>query len=219
MKKTVVTIACCFLLIATVCARGVGAESYLCEINLENMPQDTAYIDMLVPIKENDERYVAFNEKEGIPKDSEIVYYSDDGFQSYTFHVKTAKSIIKPYDLNGKKYVEFFCDEEAQDINFDWVDYKVVRFAYLDQNGNILGITDTAEIWDESFCDLWIEIDGMRVMSETEKNPLDDFFDKTTYVAMTLLAIAVLVSTMLAIIMKIKSSKSEPEAPAISDET
>lgn len=70
-------------------------------IDEQSIPEDTAYIDFLMPIPTEDEAYVDFNEANGelygISQDSEIVTYCEDGFVSYTFHVSDAYSILEPY--------------------------------------------------------------------------------------------------------------------------
>lgn len=71
------------------------------DIDEQSIPEDTAYIDFLMPIPTEDEAYVDFNEANGelygISQDSEIVTYCEDGFVSYTFHVSDAYSILEPY--------------------------------------------------------------------------------------------------------------------------
>ena len=74
---------------------------FWCNIEGAKIPDGTAYIDLLLPIKEKDECYTPFNEKNGekfaISKDSEIVNYNEDGYKSYTFHVVDADSKMCPY--------------------------------------------------------------------------------------------------------------------------
>ena len=70
-------------------------------IDEQSIPENTAYIDFLMPIPTEDEAYVDFNEANGelygISQDSEIATYCEDGFVSYTFHISDAYSILEPY--------------------------------------------------------------------------------------------------------------------------
>lgn len=69
-------------------------------VSREEAPLGTAYVDMLLPISENDECYIDFNEsngeKFGISPESEIVKYNEDGFMSYTFHISDALCQMQP---------------------------------------------------------------------------------------------------------------------------
>ena len=79
----------------------VPDSGFECSISEKDIPEDTYYIDFLMPIPEKDKAYVDFNEengeKYGITKDSEIAKYNEDGFVSYTFHVVDADSRMIPY--------------------------------------------------------------------------------------------------------------------------
>lgn len=187
-------------------------KSFYCNIESENIPDGTAYIDLLLPIKEKDECYVEYNAKNGekfnISKDSEIVKYNQDGYKSYTFHVLDADSkmslryvftftaLDEDYEMY-KEYLEFFspyCDkyafgrnycidteydgdimqniqilkdktniniyssriyteynegyERETEYDFDYmrIKYKYAKMAYLDADGNILGVSNKVRI-------------------------------------------------------------------------
>lgn len=72
-----------------------------CTISPENIPSGTVYIDLLLPISENDDGYTEFNKENGkkynILSDSEIVKYNHDDYRSYTFHISDAYSEMEPY--------------------------------------------------------------------------------------------------------------------------
>jgi hypothetical protein len=181
------------------------------------LPENTAYIDILFPIKETDQDYTDYNlsngQKHGISKNSEIVKYNKDGYVSYTFHNQNSESIIKPFyqidficdnefynnnttlfdglnefdignpiqkqyiftvpmnsaleekvdnlfmfaqmDISTEKedvYVEFSMKEKLNKnrIN-DFSDlrekYKTAKLAYIDQNGNVISVSNSAEIY------------------------------------------------------------------------
>lgn len=127
------------------------------------------YVDLLIPIDESDERYADLNDivlngessddLRNIPKDSEIVAYSKDGYRSMLMHMKGAEldtsfngdgsdgnsgitsevyqHVYLPhewYQKDGDPYGEEafleFCDK-----------YKKARAAVFDSEGNILHIS------------------------------------------------------------------------------
>lgn len=127
------------------------------------------YVDLLIPIDESDERYTDLNDVvlngessddlRNIPKDSEIVTYSKDGYRSMLMHMKGARldtafngegsdgnsGIInevyqrvylpqewhqKNRDPHGEEAFLEFCDK-----------YKKARAAVFDSEGNILHIS------------------------------------------------------------------------------
>lgn len=69
-------------------------------IEKEKVPSGTKYIDMLLPINENDKYYVPYNvdnlKQFNIAKESEIVTYFKDGYRSYTFHISDSYSQMLP---------------------------------------------------------------------------------------------------------------------------
>ncbi len=158
MKRLFVVILACMLLTVPAFARAL-ITSFYCDINVEKMPKETVYIDMLIPLSEKDAEFSAFNddngEKYGISKESEISTYNQDGFSSYTFHKEGAKAEIKPF-LPSEE-VEIFCvkflaDEEGRDDEgFPRLEqfgekYQKAKFVYIDSNGNILGVTNEIDI-------------------------------------------------------------------------
>lgn len=76
-------------------------HAFHCSTDPREMPENTVYIDLLLPIGTEDEGYVPFNqangEKYGISPDSEIVRYNEGGYVSYTFHMTDADSQMHPY--------------------------------------------------------------------------------------------------------------------------
>lgn len=92
------------------------SSNFICYINTFNIPENTAYIDMLIPMESNDENYTDYNtengEKFSIKQNSEIVKYNDNSFASYTFHYKNSFSEIKPHYL-----VSFSCEDSVLEEN------------------------------------------------------------------------------------------------------
>lgn len=178
MKKKFITLFAILLVVISAAARGPGSEAYICEVMPEKLPQGCAYIDMLIPIGEKDENYTENNaencRKNGILNQSEIVAYNEDGFQSYTFHIKTARSRIFPYeDASGVLCVVFLADEDgydtgtAQGINKFGRKYEKAKFAYLDADGKVLSVTNEIDIRnDEGYMDIYITLSGKEAVCE-----------------------------------------------------
>lgn len=119
---------------------------------LQNPPEGTVYMDLLIWIAETDPHY-SHLESENLPasfgESAQIVTYCQDGFRSYTFHYAGAKSRIR---LNPDNKVTFFVDSTkvlsaeiesvAQQHKEDIENRGTVRLALLDAQGNILQVSD-----------------------------------------------------------------------------
>ncbi|MBQ9148722.1 MAG: hypothetical protein IJX69_04055 [Oscillospiraceae bacterium] len=117
-----------------VSANGPAPVPWL-DVYLTNAPEGTAYVDLLIPLTEDDPRYSELNEQnlpEGFSAQSPIVTYCEDGFRSYTFHFEDALSSIA---MDG---AECFRYEHLDDIE----QQNVIRLAMLDEKGNILKVSD-----------------------------------------------------------------------------
>lgn len=118
MKRLSIIIIMIILLLSlnVTCFAFMPSESIHCNIITKNIPDNTAYIDMLIPIESIDENYIDYNTENGkkfnIHKESAIVNYCENGFESYTFHYKNAYSDIKP-----KYIVDFSCEDSVVEHN------------------------------------------------------------------------------------------------------
>ncbi|MBE6750316.1 MAG: hypothetical protein E7560_04055 [Ruminococcaceae bacterium] len=243
MKKIMATIISTVVLIfcfSTVCYAFSPSVYFDCCVATKKLPENTAYIDILFPIKETDQDYTDYSlsngQKHGISKNSEIVKYNKDGYVSYTFHNQNSESIIKPFykidficdnefynnnttlfdglnefdmgnpikkqymftvpmnsaleekvdnlfmfaqmDISTEKedvYVEFSMKENLNKnrIN-DFSDlrekYKTAKLAYIDQNGNVLSVSNSAEIysnkeklWGSTYVEMKLNGDNLDV--------------------------------------------------------
>ncbi|MCQ2449748.1 MAG: hypothetical protein MJ132_06135 [Clostridia bacterium] len=109
----VLLFALCF---SMVCYAWNPSKSFDCYIDYDKIPENTAYVDMLIPLKDSDKNYTAFNqvngEKFNISSDSEIVHYNKGGYVSYTFHFKDSVSEFIPYH-----WVDFYCTKDVRNAN------------------------------------------------------------------------------------------------------
>ena len=112
---------------------------------LKELPQGTAYVDLLIPFEENDEMYSTLNANNlpaSFSRDSQIVTYCRGGYRSYTFHYKDAESSM---EVSQKGYVEFFNTRGNFSNGRDHKEYVErlgkIRLAMLDEKGDILQVS------------------------------------------------------------------------------
>lgn len=115
-------------------------------ITLENLPEDAFYVDLLIPLSEDDPCYQEPSEDilpASFPENAEIITYREDGYRSYTFHYRDAVSNIFP----GRNHqITFFSDQWGKDHPEHMEDIEnrgSFRLAILDQYGSILKVSAT----------------------------------------------------------------------------
>lgn len=163
MKKKVfvfILLICFSLAFSVTVAAFEPMWDFRVNLDAEKMPEGTVYVELLMPISESDECYVDFNEKNGekynISSDSEIARLNSDGFISYTFHVLDAVSEMAPQYNEWGAIVTFAPDEYADlsrkgtyDCDYLAEKYKKAKFAYLDADGNVLGVSNSVKVWEK----------------------------------------------------------------------
>ena len=136
-----------FLMVFPISASANGpGETIEYYIYLEGFPEGTVYVDLLIPMERNDPHYtdlVDRNLPEEFTPESQIVTYHEDGFCSYTFHYKDARSDISVGHNNA---VSFFGEYSAMPVfDFDHLqdiyDRGEIQLAMLDRQGNILQVS------------------------------------------------------------------------------
>ncbi len=172
MRKILFAIIICLSLILFASARSEPSYSFLCDINISEIPEEAIYVDMLFPLEKTHARYCEYNEaageKNGISHNSDLVGYENGGFRSYTFHIQGSHSEIEPYkETDGVYYVSFFEDKNGYDdeMFYELDDfgekYKTVKFAYINASGDIIAETNEVDIWNNSgYRDIYISIRG-----------------------------------------------------------
>ena len=132
------------------------------DISAKNVPENTAYVDLLIPMNKDDSNYTAFatppkictgktTSENGrtkriynnlnIDENSGIAQLNDDGFMSFSLHNSDSSGITIYEDGNMALSVQVGVLPIPLDPNED----VRVKAAYVDENGNVLGITDIAE--------------------------------------------------------------------------
>lgn len=128
---------------------------------LTDLPKDTAYVDLLIPLPVTDPMYVDLVEENltgEITSRSEIISYCSDQFRSYTFHYRNAKSSI---EVKESRYSRFFVNDSWEDIpehRTDVYNRGNVRLVMLDREGSILKVSPTLELRTKGFLSSMIGI-------------------------------------------------------------
>lgn len=136
----------------TVYAWRVDPYNFYISIDKNQMPSQTKYIDILVPLKVSDKEYISLNKENSstysISDDSEIVRYCDDeGFRSFLIHYKySIININKQNNLHKPNINDSLCVKDNITIWEFANKYRKIKVAYLDENGNILSVTNSAKI-------------------------------------------------------------------------
>ena len=140
---------------------GLGGSDYdrsMLRIDYKNAPKETAYVDILVQMNREDPAYVDFTQppqhfvreytdENGawqceyvnlpITEESEIAKWNENGYVSLTLHHKAVEALRtgKNDSLNIDGYF-------LEDI---YKRYGKVRVAYVDDEGNVLKVTDKSK--------------------------------------------------------------------------
>lgn len=140
---------------------GLGGSDYdrsMLRIDYKNAPKETAYVDILVQMNREDPAYVDFTQppqhfvreytdENGawqceyvnlpITEESEIAKWNEEGYVSLTLHHKAVEALRtgKNDSLNIDGYF-------LEDI---YKRYGKVRVAYVDDEGNVLKVTDKSK--------------------------------------------------------------------------
>lgn len=113
-------------------------------VKIENMPENTVFIDILFKEKKFDKYITEFNETNaefyGIDVGSEIVQYDENGFTSFLFR-------------NRYSEAKDCCGEETYTIigfknktNYEIFNrYREFKIAFCDAEGNVLGVTNSVK--------------------------------------------------------------------------
>lgn len=116
----------------TVSANAPAPPAYF-YCSVDDHPPQAVYVDILIPLSEQDEAYTPYNEKNEIyghlTKDSPIVSYAQDGYRSLSFH-----------------YAGVGADPEISSALFTMEQYSQsidriapsIKVALLDESGRVL---------------------------------------------------------------------------------
>lgn len=145
------------------------------ELTYSDAPEGTVYMDILIKMGTDDQNYVAFtqppqyytgrhtdesgtdvydNEPLPVSAESEIARYNEDGYVSLSLHHKKAESLTIFNSAHNTELSEntphdrLIMHSTAQ-VSSDFIDlsinYGAFKAAYVDEDGNILGVTNVSE--------------------------------------------------------------------------
>lgn len=138
---------------------------YTPELEFTNAPEGTAYIDPLVRLDVLDKNYTEFTTPPhktvtvypdegdmpdleyallGIDGNSEITRYYEDGYISLSLHYRFSGGVV--ISEHGTMFLEFFVQTSSNRIDRFSERWGGFRAAYVDENGNVLGVTEPAEL-------------------------------------------------------------------------
>lgn len=121
-------------------------------LSFKNAPENTAYIDLLVKTDTDDSGYVPFTEPPrkragtdfetlNIDESSEIATLNDGGFISYSLHSSDCAGVL--IFENGS--IQISTRGYPLPIPGSPGESGAIKAAYVDENGNVLGITELAK--------------------------------------------------------------------------
>lgn len=146
-------------------------------VRLEQLPEGTACVDLLIPAGETDDYFV---EKTEAPttlslldssaleytNESEIALYNDGGY-SYLMHYKDS-AISFSANTQGEIQIDYGTDENLFDVI---TEKENCRFAFVDDTGNILAVSDPFKIESSLSKDFsCVKLNGLAVTAIYQTN-------------------------------------------------
>lgn len=210
MKKK---IAFCCLLIYLLEVFGFSVYAYRSspflnvQATLEDIPQNTAYIDLLLPVQEKDPYFVPQKDeldavynifdysRVELPNDCEISKYND-AYYSYYFHFEKSTISAFPVGNDDSIYINY---GENQKLLEDYL-LKIDSFklAFVDVQGNIIQMSDSVSVKSsltKSFS--YLKIVNGEVFEEYIDMPLSRF-------AVLLLPLGIIIGIGIAVIRAVR---------------
>lgn len=150
----IISVLLCFFNTTVFANAPAPADSLTFE--LINLPENAVYADILIKIDKDDPQYVDFQPNDFVkaPEDcSALVDYSHNGYCSFTFHYRDAKSEFKIYNSDewpdyysiifcrGSEYREYLTQYEDLLNN-----YSDIRLVLMDEDFNIISVSEEAQL-------------------------------------------------------------------------
>ena len=146
-------------------------------VRLEQLPKGTACVDLLIPAGETDDYFVEKTEASTTlslidasaleyTNESEIALYNDGGY-SYLMHYKDS-AISFSTNASEEIQIDYGTDENLLDVI---TEKENCRFAFVDDAGNILAVSDPFTIENNFFKDFsCAKLNGLTVKTEYQTN-------------------------------------------------
>ncbi len=163
MKKNAFTaflVYCTLLLLNVPTSAYKANETLRCTIsNIDILPQDAVYVDLLLPFDSIKECYTDFNytptiesfrEPDSIQllENMSIVQYDTDNYYSYISHFKNPEISIT---VDEKNNVQITFGSYFQNDLYYFQKCESIKLGFIDRNGNILKISDSFSIHSRMF--------------------------------------------------------------------
>jgi len=157
MQKMLVACVLILLLISllpvSVYANSPAPADYL-YVLVSDKPDDAVYAELLIKIDTDDINYVDFQPNahaDDVSSVRELIEYNVDGYRSFTFHYKDAKSNMEMEDYYDDLYIAKFCNiaehtgylTQYEDLRENYHDIKI---ALMDKDYKILTVSDAGQI-------------------------------------------------------------------------
>lgn len=225
-----------------VSAAALDFDPYKADVSWDNAPEGTAYLDILIKLPEDDAAYTSFNapprriakgtidkeeravyeyESLNITSESEIAKYQNGGYVSMTCHYRYLRTMtISGNDKEGyfdrvKQKLELYAGT-APDLTDIHKKYGDLKAAYVDQNGKVLGVTDSFEVMYDKSEPYALVADGgkltFRIFGSGTFSGIIERFGGAVKLAYTALIIATV--SALVILIKHIAGRKEPDETA-----
>lgn len=131
MKRltSVLLIVLTVLMLAMPVSANSPPPGYFCSFHFENLPEGTAYVDILIELSEDASVYRTLNENNlpsGVSETSAIASFCEDGYRSYSLHYADASAMMEPEDnyaiIHDKVLIELRSSGELDNIKLAMVD-------------------------------------------------------------------------------------------------
>ena len=123
------------------------------EVAAVNAPKDTYHLEILVPkaVLNRNRHYVDWNldkmeMSDGIDMLRRLSQYEQDGYVSATLHYDYSCHITYKARRDGDWLIDYFWIEFPKSCQWDFERIRDYKIAYVDKNGNVLGVTDQAAV-------------------------------------------------------------------------
>lgn len=140
MKRVASLVLIVFIVLAFALPAAANGPSpgYFCSFVFENLPENTAYVDILIKLSPEDAAYQTLN-KHNLPKffsaDSAIAAYSQDGYRSYSLHYANASMMTEVKNSRGVLY-----DDTLVGLRSSGKAAQM-KLAMIDGEGNVLQVS------------------------------------------------------------------------------
>ena len=208
----------------SVCTWGVirlsGNEEYcihgLMDRNLcvaaVNAPKGTYHLEILVPesaLQRNGD-YADFNLEKmetdhGIDMMRRLSQYEQDGYVCASLHYIYSCITVYKARQDAEWLRDYFWIEFPKSCRWDFERIRDYRIAYVDEKGNVLGVTEQAEVHTtlDPLNDFWITADGSKASCVV--------YNLTAHIALTALKVAAVHLLVLLLIWFLRRKNKHPE--------